>query len=348
MSYVVDGGIWSSVFAVPTAVVDEHIRMCSPISLKILLMMLRNSGTPVDIPWLSGQLRLPPADIADAINYWVGAGIISDSDAPPQAATRPEAAPQPQALSGTLQPPPEPAKAIQETVSEPTGQKILTISARPKISRADVASMVKTDSSLFQLLREAQNILQTPLTPVDSEILTALHTYYKLPSDVVLMLLQYCASSGKTSMHSVEKMAASWLDRDITTHERAEQEILRLTANSENDKKIISAFRIQGRGLSARERDFAAQWFTMGLDEKLICYACESTIDKTGKASFAYADKMLTSWKSKGVSTIQEAVAEQKANAGKYAQQQAQTARTAGSSIDKNALDALIDKQFSG
>ena len=33
MSYLIDSGIWSSVFAVPTAVVDDHIKMCSPLSL---------------------------------------------------------------------------------------------------------------------------------------------------------------------------------------------------------------------------------------------------------------------------------------------------------------------------
>lgn len=74
MSYLIDSGIWSSVFAVPTAVVDDHIKMCSPLSLKILLLMLRHSGTPVDVQWLSERLCIPAGDIADAVNYWVGAG----------------------------------------------------------------------------------------------------------------------------------------------------------------------------------------------------------------------------------------------------------------------------------
>ena len=64
MSYLIDSGIWSSVFAVPTAVVDDHIKMCSPLSLKILLLMLRHSGTPVDVQWLSERLCIPAGDIA--------------------------------------------------------------------------------------------------------------------------------------------------------------------------------------------------------------------------------------------------------------------------------------------
>ena len=76
MSYTIGSGIWSSVFAVPAAVVDEHIKMCSPLSLKILLLMLRHPEHPADIQWLSSRLCISAPDIADALNYWVGAGIV--------------------------------------------------------------------------------------------------------------------------------------------------------------------------------------------------------------------------------------------------------------------------------
>ena len=76
-----------------------------------------------------------------------------------------------------------------------------------------------------------------------------------------------------------------------------------------------------------------------------ISYACESTLDKTGKVSFAYADKMILSWKSKGIQSIREAVEEQKKGAVKFTPG-TRTAQTAGSSIDKDALDAFIDGQF--
>ena len=82
MSYTIGSGIWSSVFAVPAAVVDEHIKMCSPLSLKILLLMLRHPEHPADIQWLSSQLCICAPDIADALNYWVGAGIVQLNDSP--------------------------------------------------------------------------------------------------------------------------------------------------------------------------------------------------------------------------------------------------------------------------
>lgn len=131
MSYMIDSGIWSSVFAVPASVVDDHIRMCSPLSLKILLVMLRHPGVPVDAGWLSAQLNISPADITDALGYWIGAGIVSDSNRP--AAPAP-ARPEPSAQA------PAPAASAPAVVSErkntETGQKLVTISSQ--IGRAHV------------------------------------------------------------------------------------------------------------------------------------------------------------------------------------------------------------------
>ena len=178
MAYQVNAGIWSSVFAVPTAVVDEHIKMCSPLSLKVLLLLLRHSGAPLDVQWLSDQLHIPPADISDALGYWIGVGIVTEGDAAPAI---PAAAPQAAMPQMPAMPPtpaiPEPVRTETQT---PSGQKLITISARPKISREDIAEMVKSNTSIGQLLREAQTVLGAPLTPVESEILAALCSYYDM------------------------------------------------------------------------------------------------------------------------------------------------------------------------
>lgn len=336
MSYLIDSGIWSSVFAVPTAVVDDHIKMCSPLSLKILLLMLRHSGTPVDVQWLSERLCIPAGDIADAVNYWVGAGIVRESSA---AAERLPARPAP---SGA---PALPAPAVKEEVST-EGQRIVTISARQKISRADIAEMEKADGAIGELLREAQNILGAPLTPVESEILVALHSYYGLDTGAVLMLLQYCVESGHRGMNYLEKTAAAWMEKGISTHEQVEREIVRLTRSSENEKKVVKAFGIYSRSLTPKERGCVERWFSLGLDEKLIFLACERAVENTGKVSFAYADKILSSWKTKGITTVKAAVEDLSAGAARRAGPQNKSAQTGrDSSLDMDKLHALLHRQ---
>ncbi|MBE6722502.1 MAG: helicase DnaB, partial [Ruminococcaceae bacterium] len=45
MQYQSDSGIWNSVFAVPTAVVDYHLKLAGSVQLKALLWVLRQQGT---------------------------------------------------------------------------------------------------------------------------------------------------------------------------------------------------------------------------------------------------------------------------------------------------------------
>lgn len=347
MSYLIDGGIWSSVFAVPTAVVDEHIKMCSPLSLKILLVMLRHAGTPVDAAWLSEKLNLPVADISDALGYWVGAGIVSDCERPTERVGSQKRAIQAQTGAPVhIDIPPAPCpETIEKVTGE--GQRIITTSSRRKLSRDDVAALAATDLSVGELLREAQSVLGAPLTPVESESLAALRGYYGFDTGAVLMLLQYCVSIGRKSMSYVEKAAAAWQEHGILTHEQAEQEILRLTRNNADEKKVMNAFGVYNRTLTSKEKDFVESWYRLGLDEHLIFLACERAVENTGKVSFAYADKILSGWKTKGISTIREAM-DELASGGKRAAAKnnpsAQTGRD--SSIDKNELRASIHREF--
>ena len=47
MAYQLSFGIWGELFAVPTAIVDQHIQLCSAASLKALLVLLRQGGRPL-------------------------------------------------------------------------------------------------------------------------------------------------------------------------------------------------------------------------------------------------------------------------------------------------------------
>lgn len=344
MAYSIDSGIWSSVFAVPSAIVDEHIKMCSPLALRVLLVMLRHSGQAADVAFLSKKLGSTPDDIRDALAYWISAGIVRKNDvvsapAQEQSAAAPQAAPKPAAPA-----PVEPY--IKEQKND--GQKIVTIASRMKMTQDDIVRLTSENPTISQLLQEAQVILGAPLTPVESEIITALCAYYHMPYDVVLMLLQYCVSTGRRSMHAVEKMAASWLEQGIDTFERAEQEILRLAQASENEAKAIAAFGEIDRNLTAKEKAIVADWFASKTDEKLIFLACELTLENTGKVSFPYADKVLSGWKSSGIKSVDQAVKamKEKQTAGQKKPVQNASAKTGGaSSIDMEKLKSLLHYQ---
>ena len=338
MSYSVQSGIWSSVFAVPSAVVDQHLKMCSPLSLKILLLMLRHPDIHPDIAWLSANLNMIPEEVEQAVGYWVSAGIIQETGVAELAASCPSCDPQ------SISVPKNEAGFVSQQIHPQTEQKVTVISARPKLSQEDAAALSERDPRLPELLEEAQTVWGAPLTPAESEILLALCGYYGMAAEAVLILLQYCVTTGHKNMNYLEKTAASWIEKGIRTYDQVEQEILRLSKNDENEKKIIKAFGLYNRGLTSRERELVEKWFSMGVDERLFPLACERAMENTGKVSFSYADKIICSWKARGIDTVKAAMEDLHAGALKWSgERQNRSAQTGGeSSIDMDKLREML------
>ena len=69
MKFSINLGTWNSVFAVPTQVVDQHLKLAGGVHLKVLLWLLRHAGTEVDIADISKTLGIGTADIKDAMQY---------------------------------------------------------------------------------------------------------------------------------------------------------------------------------------------------------------------------------------------------------------------------------------
>ena len=78
MAFSINLGGWNSVFAVPSEVVDKHIKLAGSAQLKVLLWLLRHAGEPVDEGAIAQSLSMHPADVRDAMQYWIACGLISE------------------------------------------------------------------------------------------------------------------------------------------------------------------------------------------------------------------------------------------------------------------------------
>ena len=58
MEYTLQMGLWNSVFAVPTALVDRYLKLAGKEQLQVLLWMLRHPGEAVSTEELSAELGL--------------------------------------------------------------------------------------------------------------------------------------------------------------------------------------------------------------------------------------------------------------------------------------------------
>ncbi len=311
MPYYVDGPLWSSAFAVPSFIVDQHLKLCGGAALKVLLLLLRRGGD-ADLGEIASFLNLPQADVQDAINYWVHLGVLrqtQESDASQPSAAARTSAPAP-VLSYTEE---------EDQPEEQSSSKPVMRMERRRLTTREINEMGKQDQNIAYLLQEAQGVLGKPLTPVSTDTIVALYSYYGMKPDLILMLLQYCVSMGKDNMRYVEKVAASWMEAGIDTHEKAENEILRATRRQSAEEQIRRMMGIYDRALVSSEREYIRVWTEeMNCSMELISLAYERTIEQKGKLSFAYINGILQNWRSKGITTVKQAREEILQNAGKW------------------------------
>ena len=77
MSYQINLGEWNSVFAVPSSLVDQHMKLAGAVQLKVLLWVLRHSGEEISDETLAAAVGASPADTRDAMQYWVETGLLT-------------------------------------------------------------------------------------------------------------------------------------------------------------------------------------------------------------------------------------------------------------------------------
>jgi len=209
-------------------------------------------------------------------------------------------------------------KVMQKEEEKPAKQQPkLIASERPNYTPAEMAVYMQKNESVQKMVQSAQRKLGKLLSHNDMSLLFSFHDWLGLPMDVIELLLSYCVENGHTGMRYIEKVALGWAEEGIHTVDQAVEYIeLRKTGF----RTILKAFG-QNRLPVATEEAYMKKWLLeYQLPMDVITLACERTVLQAGKASFAYADKILTSWRDVGVKTIADVEEQDKAFAAKKTQ----------------------------
>jgi len=284
-------------FAVPDALVDEHLKLARELDLKVLLWILRRGGAG-GLGALAQWLGRPEGDLVDAAQFWIDRGILAvdsgqmtvDSDAETKAAAQPAAAP-----VAVAQPPAAPPAPVELPPVRPTPTQVLT--------RTD------EDADLRRLFQEADRLLGRTIGYEGQCTLLMLHDTYGLPLEVVYMLLQYCAKIEKTNITLIMKTGIAWAEREIDTIEKAGEWITYLLNSTSLWSKLCHH---AGKDLpkgKAREK-FLLRWSDeLGFGMDMICLAYDEMADNCSKIEFAYIGKVLEGWHAAGIKTPAQAAA---------------------------------------
>lgn len=283
MSYSVNPSAFKSIFAVPTDIVDKHIRLANGDQLKVLLWILRNSPDNPDIKKMCAALKINESDAQDYLQYWVLTGVLSDSG---------EAFVQAPAVKTDI---PETAKAEIKTSKE------IPSSIPSKPSSLEIAERLDESPEIGHLFNEAQQMLGKTIGYDGQCTLLLLHDHYGLPTEVLFMMIDYCVSVGKTNYSYLEAVGRDWGLREIDTLDKAAEQISILRNINTVWKELAQHAGFSNPRPTAKQSEYIRRWSNeWKFSTDMIILAYEEMTNRTGKISYGYIEKILANWLGKG------------------------------------------------
>lgn len=325
MKYKINWEGSDGVFAVPDLAAD-CLKLANGKSVKVLLYILKNKITDVDFGAVGEAVGVTEEDAEDALSYWQQVGVLyTDGTAPPIVREKEEAIISEAAVTKT------------EQISSHRAKE----KATKMITPAEISERMEQSEEIRFLFSAAEATLGKVLTYTEQRTIVWLHDYYGMAPDLLLMIMDFAKSQNKASIGFIEKVASSWHDNGITTHEQAEREIRQLQNYYSLSGQITAKLELN-RTLTPTERKFVNEWAAKGIGIDMIIYAYEKTIDSIGKVKFSYMNTILLDWYEKGCATVKDV---KSAESGRVSDKKGVTAVYSANSGNEHSynLDLLME-----
>ncbi len=279
----------------------EVIKRAGESELKVLLCLCAAEGN-ADEKKLSRQSGVGVESVREALSFWRGAGVIENAEAETEET----------AVESQVGVKEEGAPKKEEKQSK---KKIERNDELPNYTSEQLANILEKRTDTATLINECQNIVGKVFSVHEINILIGLLDYLSLDCEYIMMLLTYCVSIGKKTLHYTEKLAFSLYDMGICTPSELSEELRRRELSAASEGKIRAMFGIGSRAFTSKEKKFITAWTCeMGYGMDVIERAYEVTANATGNASFAYANTVLERWYADGLRTLEEIEASYKKN----------------------------------
>ena len=306
--------------AVPTDIIDRHLKLAPAASFKVLLFILRNPDGTLNAEQVSCCTGLSLNETADCLAYWEAYGVIEANEEINEAS-----ADQAKGNAKCVCPIPQqeetpvaPAKPVQPVRTLPL----------KKPTQRDIAMRLSEDPQLQVLYREAQEILGTFGYDTQALILM-IYDHYGFPPEVILTLLQYQKDQKKSSSSAIKSRAEAWAKSGIDTLEAAEEELLSLDKIQACFAAIKAPAGLTTDAPTPRIHKFLREWaIDYGCSAALIIFA----LAQTGNV-FSDAGKLLKKWARSGITTPEQAADREKKELPKTVEKSYDTEKVGRSSV---------------
>lgn len=303
------GEMWQGgSFCIPTKIATDYIKLASEYQLKALMIALASNGA-TDSKSVARILGCTESDADEFLSFWVEEGVLAQNGA--SSVVTPNT---------TVTAPKQVATASTESTTEDKPVKKVESLPVPTLTSKDIIDLCRDNKELEALLRTAESVLGRILSHVDRQLIVNMYTYYGLPADVVLIILQYYKNEkekGRAIGNAyISAMAKDWAEQGITTLTLADEKLKDLESSDRLWNEIVALSGIRHKSPTQKQREMVKSW-TEDFSMEMISLACDAMKENAQSPSLKYVAGVLRNWKKKGIATPADVAKENEAHASK-------------------------------
>lgn len=165
---------------------------------------------------------------------------------------------------------------------------------KPQYKTSEINKRIAENSKLSQMYKIVSGFLGKNLSSADTEVLYSMYDYYRLPVEVIVVMVEYFVSKGTVTMRKLEKEAQKWSEAGVDSVAKAKRQIKKREEFLSYMGMVKRTVGAHERKLTTKEKEFVLKWqLELKATPEAVKEAYEITVNNTGKVSFNYMNKVL-------------------------------------------------------
>ena len=294
--------------------IDEYMKDANDAQIKVYLYLLRmvSANLPTGISEIADKFNHTEKDVMRSLKYWEKCHLLALEFNEQKVLTAIRfTTPSAEDIAASEARPLAPIVPIKLVSPDPVPESApVAVSAPVREKRTysrDELKKFKEAPETSQILFVAETYLQRPLSGPDIETLYFINTELAFTPELIDYLLQYCIERDKKNFSYIKTVAINWAEAEITTPKQA-----RAYIRSSCDKEVYAIMKALGKtgAPTPKEIEIITRWYkALGFSMEVINAACEKTVLATDSHRLEYCDKVLSTWATAGIHSVEDIAA---------------------------------------
>ncbi|MGL4847365.1 MAG: DnaD domain protein [Clostridium sp.] len=162
-----------------------------------------------------------------------------------------------------------------------------------------------TEPDITSMLKDVEKILARTLNYKEMQICIEWNKKYMFTTELVTLLVEYCASKGKSNFRYMDAVASNWNEQNVRNIADAQGLITKEEDKWKKIKEILKYLGIKNTDLMKPQEDMLEKWlYIYNFKLEIIQKACDRCFERLNRADFRYIDKILSDWSKNNIKTI--------------------------------------------